>query len=207
MNNAIFLEVEMKFKKLFLVFVAVFALSCQKDQKPDLASAGNSNSLPTGNVEYTVPEGWISETPSSNMRKAQFKLPGADGVADGELAVFFFPGTGGAIAANLSRWYNQFKQPDGSPTAAIAKSEKKIVNGLPITITFATGTFMKNAGMMMGGAHPAEELTDYALLAAIAETSNGPWFFKATGPAKTIEHWRSVFDEFVNSFKVSVQTA
>ena len=186
--------------------IATF-LSCQSEQKPETTSQTNQGDLPAGQVEYTVPEGWISEMPSSSMRKAQFKLPGAEGAADGELAVFFFPGTGGAVEANLSRWYNQFKQPGGSPTAALAKSEKRTVNGLPITITYATGTFMKNAGMMMGGAHPAEELADYALLAAIAETAGGPWFFKATGPVKTIQHWRPSFDEFVNSFKIAAPAA
>ena len=182
-------------------------LSCQSGQKSETTSQTSQGNLPSGQVEYTVPEGWITEMPSSSMRKAQFKLPGAEGAADGDLAVFFFPGTGGAVEANLSRWYNQFKQPDGGPTAAIAKSEKRTVNGLPITITYATGTFMKNAGMMMGGAHPAEELADYALLAAIAETAGGPWFFKATGPVKTIQHWRPSFDEFVNSFKIAAPAA
>ena len=197
----------MNYIKLFFVFSVVFCMSCQTEQKVETSSPGSSNNLPSGIVEYTVPEGWIAETPTSSMRKAQFKLPGVNGAADAELAVFFFPGTGGAVEANLSRWYNQFKQPDGKPTAAIAKSEKKTVNGLPITITFATGTYMKNAGMMMGGAHPAEELADYALLAAIAETANGPWFFKATGPVKTIDHWRKTFDEFVDSLNTSAQPA
>ena len=54
--------------------------------------------------------------------------------------------------------------------------------------------------MMMGG--PVEELKDYAMLAAIVETANGPWFFKATGPENTIEHWRQTFNEFVQSFKI-----
>lgn len=186
----------------FLLAISVVVFACKSGEQQQASVQTAQTNLPSGEVFYTAPEEWVAEAPSSSMRKAQFKLPGVEGAEDAELAVFFFPGTGGSVQANLSRWYGQFKQPDGKPTAAVATSEKRTVNGVPVTITYATGTYLKGAGMMMGEQHPATELPDYALLAAIAETAQGPWFFKAVGPIKTIDHWRKAFDEFVNTFKV-----
>ncbi|NIA29631.1 MAG: hypothetical protein GWP06_06925 [Actinobacteria bacterium] len=191
-----------KFTLLSIIFLSVSILSCNSEKKSEsnqtqgMQQKGN---LPGGEVLYTVPQGWISEQPSGSMRRAQFRLPGANGQDDGVLAVFFFPGSGGSVQSNLSRWYNQFTQPDEKQTHEIAKVEKKTVHGLPVTITFATGTFHKSASSMtMGG--PKVELPNYALLAAIVETNKGPWFFKAIGPEKTLLRWKQSFYEFVDSF-------
>lgn len=70
---------------------------------------------------------------------------------------------------------------------------------LSVTIVYATGTYLKSLSpMSMGG--PTEELPDYALLAAIVDTDSGPWFFKATGPKKTIDYWRPEFEKFARTF-------
>ena len=154
----------------------------------------------SGEIRYSAPAGWISETPSSSMRKAQFRLPGQGGSGDAEMAVFNFPGTGGSVDANLERWYGQFKQPDGSSTGERAEKEKINVKGLEVTLVYTTGSFLKSTSpMMMGG--PVEELPGYAMLAAIVEVPGGPWFFKATGPEPTLDYWRNSFDSFVKTFK------
>ena len=70
----------------------------------------------SGEVMYIIPEEWERTPVSSQMRKDQMILPGIEGGPAGELAVFFFPGTGGSVQANLDRWYGQFTQPDGSST-------------------------------------------------------------------------------------------
>ena len=189
---------------ILLCFSVWFLAGCNGGEKADpeaksesMQTAGNQ---PAGEVEYTAPESWIKQEPSSHMRKAQYSLPGVNGADSAELAVFFFPGTGGSVQANLDRWYGQIKQPDGSSTADKAKSEKIEVGGLQVTVVHVTGTYLKSQSMMMAG--PVEELPDYAMLAAIVETTNGPWFFKAVGPEKTIEHWRPSFDQFVRTFKI-----
>ncbi len=194
-----------KFNILSAIFIFVLILSCNSDKKSEsnqTEALQQKSELPSGEVLYTVPQGWVSEQPSSSMRRAQFRLPGVNGQDDGVLAVFFFPGTGGSVQSNLSRWYNQFRQPDGKPTQAIAKEEKKTVHGLPVTITFATGIFQKSASMMTNGGQNVE-LKNYALMGAIVQTNNGPWFFKATGPEKTLSHWKQSFYKFVDSFHIS----
>lgn len=196
-------------KKFILLFVLAVGLTilfgCQanKDQQAanDQPGVGNT-AAPAGEVTYQAPKEWIEETPASRMRKAQFRLPGANGAEDAVLAVFFFPGTGGSVEANLNRWYRQFKQPDGSLTKDLAKTVKFTVNGLNVTVTYVTGTYLQpqNAMMMSG---PVDEKENYAMWAAIAETAGGPWFFKAIGPKQTIDRWRPQFDQFVQTFRIS----
>jgi hypothetical protein len=135
------------------------------------------------------------------MRKDQYVLPGIDGAENAELAVFFFPGTGGGVEENLKRWYGQFKQPDGSAMEDHVEREKITVNGLPVTVVYLTGTYLKSMSPMMAGG-PTEEFPGYAMLGAIVETADAPWFLKATGPQQTIDRWRASFDTFVQSFRV-----
>jgi hypothetical protein len=152
-------------------------------------------------MDYTPHPDWVMEQPSSSMRRAQYRFPGKNGAEAAEMAVFFFPGTGGSIKANLDRWYGQFKQPDGSNTSDHAEEKNLTANGLNVTITYTTGTYLQSPSpMMMSG--PVEEKPGYAMLAAIVETPEGPWFFKATGTQKTIDYWRDDFEKFTGSFKL-----
>jgi hypothetical protein len=185
----------------FLILVLLWGCNSSDNSaqnKPqNKAAAGNSEI----EVSYKAPKQWIAETPQSSMRKAQYKLPGQNGAEAAELAVFYFPGEGGSVEANLERWYGQFQQPDGSETSQHVQKQSLTVHGVEVTEVYVTGTYLKTSSPMMSG--PMEEMTGYAMLAAIAETSNGPWFFKATGPQKTIDYWRPDFDKFVHTFRLA----
>ena len=98
-------------------------ISCQADKKREVENKSERSevrrgvkALPSGEIRYTVPEGWRKQQPSSSMRKGQFSLSGVGGAGAAELVVFSFPGGGGTVDANLKRWYAQFKQTDGSAT-------------------------------------------------------------------------------------------
>ena len=150
-----------------------------------------------GPIKAKVPADWTEQTPSSSMRKAQYALTKVSGDGeDGELAVFYFgPGQGGSVEANIERWIGQISQPDGSSSKDKAKTNKKEIGGMPVTLVDVSGTY--SAGMM-SNAPPRQ---GYRMLAAVAETTEGPWFFKLTGPEKTIAKWSSSFDQFIASFK------
>jgi hypothetical protein len=135
-----------------------------------------------GGLSYQAPAAWVSEQPSSNMRLAQYKVPGAGAAEAGECALFHFPGTGGPVQANLDRWYGQFQQPDGGSTAQKAKVEKFQVGTLPVTLVEVSGTYVASMGPMdSGGPKPG-----YRLVAGVMETGQGPWFLKCTGPEATM---------------------
>ena len=182
-------------KILFSIYIVAFAMliSCQSEQKQ--AQSEDAVKTISGELTYQVPEEWHQIMPSSSMRKAQFVLPGFENGGDGELAVFVFPGSGGSVQANIDRWIGQFK-PSDEDNSVHQETNKIKVNGLDVTLVFARGTYM-NSGMAMSG--PVEELPDYALMAAIVETSGDPWFFKAVGPQATMDHWRDAFEKFATT--------
>src|SRR5262245_50427164 len=147
-----------------LLLLAGWGCKSNEKQHQNSQPAATAHALPTGEVTYTVPSGWITQQPSSQMRKAEFRWPGAESHEDAEMAVFFFPGTGGSVQANLDRWYSQFKQTDGSATLDRAHTQKIDVNGLAVTVTHVTGTYLKSQSpMAMSG--PVDEKPDYAMLA------------------------------------------
>ncbi len=170
--------------------------------KPESAhSPTNSAATPSsgGSLKFTAPAGWVSEPPSSSMRKAQFRLPRAEGDSeDAEMVVFYFQGGGGGVQANIDRWIGQFSKADGSPANDVAKVEKKTVHGISVTTVDVSGTYSGAMGPMGGASQPKGS---YRMLAAVAEASDGPWFFKLTGPEKTVTKWESSFQSFVDTFQ------
>ncbi len=146
---------------------------------------------------WKVPETWVSETPSSPMRRAQYRVSGAAGQA--ECVVFYFgPGQGGDPKANAVRWADQFGQPDGRASRELLKTEEIEVGGIPVLLTEVTGTY--TGGMAsMGG--PVESLEDHMLLGAIAQGGDANWFFKFTGPRETVAAHREGFLTMIRSLQ------
>ncbi len=154
-----------------------------------------------GAISVRVPPGWVVESPSSSMRKAQYRLPQQGGDhEDASLVVFYFgAGQGGSIEANLERWFGQFKQPDGSASREKARVERKTVSGMEVTVADVSGTYASSA---MGPRMPAgDPKPNHRMLAGIVETPRGSYFFKLTGPEQTVAHWKGSFDRFVESVR------
>ena len=197
--------------KTFIVIItlAFICISCSKgsvsggprssaSQTP--SSSAPSSQLVAGDVSYKVPEGWTVEKPTSEMRVAQYKLPKAAG--DGEdalLVVYYFgPGQGGTTQANIDRWVNQVKQPDGSDSKDQAKTETMTVNGLQVTTLDVKGTY---SGGMSQDSTPKDANSIYRLRGAVIETPKGSYFVKLTGPEKTVGHWDQAFNDYIKSFE------
>jgi hypothetical protein len=164
-------------------------------------ASGITTGVPPGagaDLAWSTPAGWVEETPSSGMRKAQYRVPGAAG--DGELVVFqFAPGQGGDVRANAERWASQFTDAQGKPATEALVTREIAVGGIPVLLVEVSGTY--DGGMAMVGA--GRTLDDYRLLGAIAQTPTGNWFFKLTGPAATIEAQRPAFEALVESLRPS----
>ncbi len=141
-------------------------------------------------LHFEVPVTWNPTAPKSQMRAAQVAIPGAGGEA--ELAVFHFgEGQGGRVEDNLVRWISQIELRKGEGP------QREVFESGPFAITMisAAGT-LKAGGMGMG---PKEAQPNSMLLAAVVEGPGGPWFFKATGPEKTLAPQRAVFIEVLKS--------
>jgi len=164
-------------------------------QRPQPGAGQTPASAP---VELVFPaqEGWIEEPPSNSMRKAQFRLPAAEGdTDDATLVVFFFP-NGGSWEANVQRWCGQLSQPDGSSTFDKAVMSSRTVAGLPAREVEVGGTFVAET---TPGSGERVNKPDWTLLAAAIEGPRGSWFPKLVGPEKTVAHWRASYRQFLGA--------
>ena len=196
-----------RFKLFFGVFGAMVVLAsthCSRNMEEP--SPGNPVSPSTvaaagvaGGLLFSAPDEWIEETPASSMRKAQFRLPrvGSD-PEDGELVVFHFPGQGGSIQANVRRWVGQFSAEGSGDGPQNAEVTQRTANGVSMIVVDVRGTYRPSSGPMM---QPGDPRKGYRMLAAIAQTPSGPWFFKLTGPRKTIGKWHQDFLAFLDTIR------
>ena len=136
-------------------------------------------------ITFKAPEAWKKEEPSSNMRKGQYRIPDKEKTAkDAELAIFFFPGGGGGIKANIDRWAGQMGATDVK-TEVLEGAHKIHLIDLKGTYTGDRETGPQEGARMLG---------------AIVEATDGPWFFKLVGPADTVGDWK---DEYVAMLKAA----
>jgi hypothetical protein len=147
-----------------------------------------------------VPAGWISKPPASSMRVAEATLPKAgDDAEDASVTIFYFGGQGGSVQANLDRWIGQMTQPDGQPTARLARATELTSHGLKITLIDVSGTYVAE---MSPGASEHFNKPGFRLRAAVVETADGPYFVKLIGPARTVARWDESFMTFLKSIRL-----
>ena len=153
--------------------------------QPPQGGAGSGAS----DLEWAAPAGWVEEQPSSQMRKAQYRVPGPEG--DAEVVVFYFgPGQGGDAMSNAQRWASQFTKPDGSSSLDEMQTHETEVNGKKVLHVEVAGTYTNT--MVSNESHP-----NHRLLGAIVEGPDANWFFKMTGPSSTVESARADFDRMI----------
>jgi len=146
---------------------------------------------------WTDPVGWQRIAPSSSMRKATYKIPAAGkDPEDAEMAVFYFgPTEGGDTESNIRRWITQF--PDVKP--ADVKRTERTSNGMKQTLVEVEGTF-SGSGMPGSSSTPKP---NFRLIGAVVETPAGKYFFKMTGPKKTVQGARDAYLALLDSVRPS----
>lgn len=146
-------------------------------------------------LEFTRPESWHAEPPSSSMRVAQYVLRGEAG--DATTVVFFFGNLGaGSVDANIERWCRQF-QVDGvdDPRDAATITERE-VNGMTVHEIDLAGTYV--AETRPGSGVRVNE-PGWRLRGSIIMAEEGPYYVKCVGPDATVtEHGESLV-AFVDS--------
>jgi hypothetical protein len=154
--------------------------------------------LALGPFSVVQPADWAAKPVTSNMRAADFILVGKGGEA--ELIVYYFGGGGaGSIDDNVNRWLDQFQQPDGKSSRDVAKIEKTRFGGQDATYVSLAGRYV-NQGMP-GGGGPVDK-PDQALLAAIVNSPQGPYYFKLVGPKETVDGNAKAFRAMLDSLKL-----
>lgn len=151
-------------------------------------------------LRYDAPDEWTEQASPSPMRVTQFQLPRVAGDAeDVELVVFYFGGSGGSVDANLERWVSQMEQPDGRSSFDVASTTGFDADGLAVTLLDVPGTYV---AAVRPGAGERLNKPDFRLLAAVVETPAGPYFFKLTGPARSVARWDRPFTAFLRTVTV-----
>ena len=153
---------------------------------PSAATSSAASASAPADIAYDVPKGWEVMPNTNQMRKATIKVPRQAGDTDD--AELTFTTAGGTKDANVARWCNQLGQTEPS------KREERTVNGMSVTIVEVKGAY---AGM---GGGPKKD--NFMLLGAIVPAAEKQlFFFKMTGPEKTVTASRKDFDAFVGSFR------
>ena len=158
-----------------------------------IAMAADAVRTESTGLRFMVQSAWTRVPAASEMRAAQFRLPkaGAD-TEDGELVLFHFgKGQGGSTQDNIDRWLSQIAQPEGGATKDKAVTVIRTINGLKVTSVDASGAY---TGMGDKAPRPG-----WRLLGAVIEGEGGPWFWKAVGPATTVEAAKAGFETLVGS--------
>ncbi|MCH7813421.1 MAG: hypothetical protein IID40_05305 [Planctomycetes bacterium] len=164
---------------------------------PGAAVAGDP--LTTAGLRFAVPDGWISQPPSSAMRVAQFELPG-DGPDAGAAQMAVFAGIGGSVQANIDRWVGQFRDPAKADQKPATETFQK--GGLKVTIVRAGGTH--TAATMNPNEPHAAPMAGSALFGIIVEGGpGGNVFLKTVGPAATVEVHLDALHAFAQSVTVA----
>jgi hypothetical protein len=151
-----------------------------------------------GPFTMQVSPDWTEKPSTSSMRAAQFQLPSA-GEGEAELIVYYFGNSGaGSVQDNVDRWLSQFEQPDGKPSASVAQVEKAQFGGQDASIVSVSGRYVAPA--MPGG--QAVDKPDQALLAAIVNSPQGPYYFRLIGGRSAVDASAARFREALSSLKL-----
>jgi len=161
----------------------------EKDQ--NLISKEESNHIRIGNLIARVPDTWKVVKPSSSMRLMEFQV----GVNNTDASMAVFKNIGGTINDNLERWAGQFGY---ELIDQDVKITNEMINGIDFHIISILGTYTNT---MAFSARNSETKNNYRLLGAIANTTDGLYYFKMTGPNAIINNEIEEFSYFIQSLQ------
>jgi hypothetical protein len=153
-------------------------------------SMGNMGDNPAGQeaaIEWKAPARWQLVPNASTMRLATYRVPRAPGdAADAELAI---TRAGGSADANAERWIHQFDE----AAQKTAKRTTRSVGLAEVAIVEVKGAYSGGMGK------ESSPQPGWAMIGAIVPSAGMPYFFKLTGPAKSVLAARGEFDALIGS--------
>jgi hypothetical protein len=173
-------------KLLLPCSLLLLAASCSNDttpvtppKQPDKPVAPSDPDL----ISFTAPGGWIKETPSNNMRKAQYRVPDREKkAADATFTLSKL--TPQPFPPNLERWAMQMGC--DVPKFEEFKETHKVY------FAQLDGEYRSDSG---------DEVPAARMLGAMVDTGEAAWFFKLVGPADTVGDYKDDFLKMVKAAK------
>lgn len=140
-----------------------------------------TNEVKVNDITLKVPADWKNAPPSNRLRLAQFEIPAVKGDKEpAELVISSFGGTGGGIAANVSRWIGQFNSDGRKVKVTQGESEQ----GKYVFVDIS-GTYNKSIGPPI--LRKTEAVPNSRMLGVILAVEGKAYYFlKLTGPDKTV---------------------
>jgi len=140
---------------------------------------------------------WIVESPTSSMRRAQYRLPRAEGDAeDAECVVYYFGAQGGGgLEANIERWCSQFEQVDGRDSNDVLVRSERTVGEMPVHEVRLSGTYVAETAP---GSGVRVNKPDFRMIAVILESDHGAYYVKLVGPQATVQAHTPAFLDFIS---------
>ena len=175
---------------------AVIAAACAEDEKPKSADAAEKSDsadrkaekkaevavdVKIGELELKLPKSWKQSDATLPMRLATFEVPAGEGDKDnGEFVISSFPGGGGGVDANISRWVGQFSAEGRKAVVRQGKAGES-----EYFVADISGTYMKPDGPPI--LRKTKETPGQRMVGVILNTKDsGVYFLKLTGPDATV---------------------
>jgi hypothetical protein len=155
-------------------------------------------SFPVGDLKFTIPSKWQIDQVESPARGGQWRVPPLHGQGEGgEVVVFYFgSGIGGSVKENIEAWIGTMFTAGGHPAAAEVKHHE--TGGLKISQVVIFGAY--NKVVSLPGV-PPETKSNYGLLGAVIENSQGNIYWRFTGPEPLITANLPLFNKVIDSVK------
>lgn len=148
-------------------------------------------------LKSSVPGNWQSIAPSSNMRLAQYAIPGE---LNAEMIVYYFgPTQGGTAEANINRWVSQFRTVSDQPVKPLI-SNFKTTGGFDVTWVELQGEYARGVGSGPVGKFQSNQ----KLIAAITRTHKGNLYIQLHGDVEVVNHHQDDFLIFVKGLRQEV---
>jgi hypothetical protein len=175
--------------------VVVLALAAASGR----AAEGKGAVVDFDGLKSAAPSSWKEEAPSSRMRLGQFRLPAAKG-DEHDAEIVIFKNAGGSARDNVARWKGMFTPPEGKSIDDVSKVEEIKIAGRPATLLDVHGTYLFKQ-RPFDPADKGEKRPDYRMVGIQFEGPMNLYHIRLVGPAKTVNEYKSGFDEWVKNFK------
>jgi hypothetical protein len=154
-------------------------------------------------LSAAVPDSWKKEKPANNLRKYQFKLPGAKDHPDAELTIMgeSLPGA----EKNFPKWKNTFVPPEGKTIDEAAKTAKWDVKGAKVDVLDVRGTW-KYKERPFDPKSKEMRLEDWRVIWVIVDERNASGegethHFRLSGPEQTVNERAAEFEKWVKGLR------
>ena len=151
-------------------------------------------------LSATAPAEWKAEKPMNNLRSYQFRLPGIDGKADGELYVM--ADSDPKVEKVFPRWKAQFVPPDDKTVDDISKASKiDGAKGAKIDVLDVSGGTWKYKAAPFDPKSKEVLLENYRVIWVVVAAEGEASHIRLMGPKEVVEKYQPEFEKWLKSLK------